>query len=459
MSLALGEPLEDDDIGPDYQLLKKIGSGTYSTVWEARHKPTGTKVALKKEENIFDDLIDCKRVLREIKLLRVLQHPNVVKLLDVRVTEAHPYFESICLVLELSDSDLKKLIKSAVHLQQAHIQKLVYNMLLGLKYIHSAGVIHRDIKPGNILIYQDCSAKLCDFGLARSVSGTTSTSVQKMLDRLSIEDGKDSEVVLDCPEEGTAAKVGVKEIPKQKPTDKEEKKAKKEAKKLQKSSPLKPGLRSELTSHVVTRWYRAPEIILMEKGYGEAIDMWAIGCIFAELLSMMKENASSFMDRKPLFPGASCFPLSPATEAAARSGNDQLYLILEVLGTPSETDYAFISDKGRVAELKKLPKKARVDFRTRYPGASPEACNLLDRMLVFNPEKRITVDECLSHPFLADARHLPSEVTLHEMLTFDFEFETELDEDKLRALFQEEIDYYRKLRTEGKLYPNAPKSK
>ena len=70
-------------------------------------------------------------------------------------------------------------------------------------------------------------------------------------------------------------------------------------------------MKRELTGHVVTRWYRAPEIILLEKDYGPGIDTWAIGCIFAELLGMMKENAPTFMDRKPLFPGKSCFPLSP----------------------------------------------------------------------------------------------------------------------------------------------------
>lgn len=72
-------------------------------------------------------------------------------------------------------------------------------------------------------------------------------------------------------------------------------------------------MKRELTGHVVTRWYRAPELILLEKDYGEAIDVWSIGCIFAELLSMLKENAPTFMDRKPLFPGQSCFPLSPDT--------------------------------------------------------------------------------------------------------------------------------------------------
>ena len=82
--------------------------------------------------------------------------------------------------------------------------------------------------------------------------------------------------------------------------------------KLIKTKDQRKNMKRELTGHVVTRWYRAPEIILLEKDYGPAIDVWAVGCIFAELLGMMKENAPTFMDRQPLFPGKSCFPLSPA---------------------------------------------------------------------------------------------------------------------------------------------------
>lgn len=70
----------------------------------------------------------------------------------------------------------------------------------------------------------------------------------------------------------------------------------------------------ELTGHIVTRWYRAPELILLEKDYGQAIDMWSIGCITGELFLMLKENSPTFLDRKPLFPGNSCFPLSPTNK-------------------------------------------------------------------------------------------------------------------------------------------------
>jgi mitogen-activated protein kinase 1/3 len=79
-------------------------------------------------------------------------------------------------------------------------------------------------------------------------------------------------------------------------------------------------VKRELTGHVVTRWYRAPEVILLEKDYTAAIDVWSVGCIFAELLNMMKENAPTFLDRAPLFPGTSCFPLSPERSAIAKKG-------------------------------------------------------------------------------------------------------------------------------------------
>jgi mitogen-activated protein kinase 1/3 len=80
---------------------------------------------------------------------------------------------------------------------------------------------------------------------------------------------------------------------------------------LVKTKDLRKNMKRVLTGHVVTRWYRAPELILLEKDYGEAIDVWAVGCIFAELLTMMKENVPNCLERKPLFPGNSCFPLSP----------------------------------------------------------------------------------------------------------------------------------------------------
>ena len=96
----------------------------------------------------------------------------------------------------------------------------------------------------------------------------------------------------------------------------------------------------ELTKHVVTRWYRAPEVILMNEFYSYSIDMWSVGCIFAELLSMMEANFPDAFSRVPLFPGKSCYPLSPGTANANKSKeerekDDQLNIIFEVIGTPA----------------------------------------------------------------------------------------------------------------------------
>ena len=155
----------------NYDLIKLLGSGSYGQVASAIHKPTGKKVAIKKMDGVFEDDVDCKRILREIKLLRNLDHPYVVGLFDLLEPKDLENFDSIYVVLELAESDLKKVIKSAIHLQIKHIQTVVYNLFCAVKYIHSASVLHRDLKPANVLVNEDCSVKICDFGLARSLKG------------------------------------------------------------------------------------------------------------------------------------------------------------------------------------------------------------------------------------------------------------------------------------------------
>jgi len=119
---------------------------------------------------------------------------------------------------------------------------------------------------------------------------------------------------------------------------------------LKKTKELRKNMKRQLTGHVVTRWYRAPELILLEKDYGPAIDMWSVGCIFGELLGMMKASAPTYMDRRPLFPGKSCFPLSPDRHARIQANgfpvakDDQLAVIFEMLGTPTEDDMSYVTD-------------------------------------------------------------------------------------------------------------------
>ena len=167
----------DWEVGEDYELVKLLGSGSYGQVASAVHKPSGKKVAIKKMDGVFDDDVDCKRILREVTLLRRLKHPYVVELFDIIEPKNLDTFETLYVVLELAESDLKKVIKSAIHLQLKHIQLVVYNLLCAVKYLHSANVLHRDLKPANILVNEDCSVKICDFGLARSIAGIESAQV------------------------------------------------------------------------------------------------------------------------------------------------------------------------------------------------------------------------------------------------------------------------------------------
>lgn len=160
-----------------------IGQGSYGAVAAAIHKPTGTKVAIKKMTGIFDDVVDCKRILREVFILLQLKNPFIVGLFDIIEPQDKETFNKIYLVLNLSESDLKKVIKSAINLEMKHISIVVYNLLCGIKYLHSANIVHRDLKPANVLINEDCSVQIADFGLSRSLTGVSTSSLE-VTDRL-----------------------------------------------------------------------------------------------------------------------------------------------------------------------------------------------------------------------------------------------------------------------------------
>ena len=155
-----------------------------------------------------------------------------------------------------------------------------------------------------------------------------------------------------------------------------------------KQSSLKNNKGKGLTKHVVTRWYRAPEVILAQDTYNLKIDMWSVGCIFAELLSMMKENQSHFMDRRPLFPGEACHLLSPTTFAENDDDikefdlkvnqNDQLGKIFQVIGTPQEKDMDFIKNDEKACKYLKLFKSCEPEnLEVKYPGADKRGIEIL----------------------------------------------------------------------------------
>lgn len=136
-----------------------------------------------------------------------------------------------------------------------------------------------------------------------------------------------------------------------------------------------------MTDYVATRWYRAPEVLLAYKRYTGAMDMWSVGCIFAELLI-----------RKPLLPGT--------------DPKHQLELIFNLLGTPSQEDIDSIPNPLSRSKVSRATKRSGKPFEMLFRNCNPLAIDLLKQMLVFNPDKRITVEQALDHPYL-DTLHYP----------------------------------------------------
>mmetsp|Transcript_12433 Transcript_12433/g.16028 ORF Transcript_12433/g.16028 Transcript_12433/m.16028 type:complete len:466 (-) Transcript_12433:479-1876(-) len=302
---------QDFKMSRKYEMIKAIGHGAYGVVISALDKSNNTKVAIKKIPDTFEDLVDAKRIVREIRLLRSFNHDNVVKVVDLFTSQSYDDFDEVYLVTDLMETDMHRVIYSKQPLTLEHIQYFLYQMMCGLNYIHSMGVIHRDLKPSNILVNANCDLKLCDFGLSRGVNG---------------------------PEE-----------------------------------------EEELTEYVVTRWYRAPEIMLSCPTYNTQIDIWSMGCIFGEMLG-----------RKPMFPGSDYI--------------HQLKLILKVIGTPLDSEIGFISNSKAKRFIKKLPKYESIDLLTTYPKANENAKDLLNKMLILDPSKRLNCLDILSHDFHKDIR-------------------------------------------------------
>ncbi|CAG8538306.1 3599_t:CDS:10 [Diversispora eburnea] len=145
-------------VDSSYEFVRELGQGAYGVVCAARNKENGEQVAIKKITKVFEKNILAKRALREI-----------TSLLDMDITNVQD-FNEIYLFQELMEADLHQIIRSEQPLTDAHFQYFIYQICRGLKYIHSANVLHRDLKPGNLLVNADCELKICDFGLARGFS-------------------------------------------------------------------------------------------------------------------------------------------------------------------------------------------------------------------------------------------------------------------------------------------------
>jgi serine/threonine protein kinase len=311
---ANNQPFEVD---VRYEFKKFIGQGAYGTVVAVSDSATNQDVAIKKIKSVFDNIIDAKRILREIRIMRFLNHKNISNLIDLMrpPSESVEDFNDVYIVMPLMDTDLHRVIYSQQKLTDQHIQFLLFQLLSAVHYMETAKVIHRDLKPPNILVNAACELRICDFGLART---------------------------------------------------------------------LTEEMEKDPTLYVVTRWYRAPELLFGCNKYTSAIDIWSVGCILAELIG-----------RKPLFPGDDYL--------------QQIQLIVNVIGQPSQTDLDSLKDQGDSEEgaavryLRDLPTQTKVFWRElpQLSKATDLCLDLLDKLLTFNANTRITAAQALKHPYLA----------------------------------------------------------
>ncbi|KAJ1965240.1 cyclin-dependent kinase 5 [Dipsacomyces acuminosporus] len=321
-----------------YQKIEKLGEGTYGIVYKAQNRETNEVVALKRIRlDNEEEGVPCTAI-REISLLKELKHPNILGLFDVLHTE-----KKLTLVFEFMDSDLKKFVDAyGGDLDPLTVKHLLYQLLCGIAYCHRNRVLHRDLKPQNLLINKRGDLKLGDFGLARAF-----------------------------------------------------------------------GIPVRSYSHeVVTLWYRAPDVLMGSRQYDTSIDIWSVGCIFAEMVT-----------GRPFFAGTSI--------------DDQILHIFKIMGTPIDpqaSNAAFppqpmpgyapngtASDGyssrlwpgcSQLPEWKpNFPVYSSVALEPLLPKLSAKGIDLLKRLLEYAPERRISAEQALLHPYFDELRSMNAAAT------------------------------------------------
>ncbi|MBA0736978.1 hypothetical protein Gogos_010462 [Gossypium gossypioides] len=379
--------------------LRPIGRGAYGIVCAAVNSETQEEVAIKKIGNAFDNRIDAKRTLREIKLLRHMDHENVVAIKDIIRPPQWENFNDVYLVYELMDTDLHQIIRSNQPLTDDHcrvvllLQYFLYQILRGLKYVHSANVLHRDLKPSNLFLNANCDLKIGDFGLARTTSET-----------------------------------------------------------------------DFMTEYVVTRWYRAPELLLNCSEYTAAIDIWSVGCILGEIMSRQPlfpgkdyvhqlrliTECSYFMNNRLLKNAGDVVPISgklnivfplDGSLTSLLSCKQFPFSLEQLIGSPDDSSLGFLRSDNARRYVRQLPQNPRQNFSSRFPNMSPGAIDLLEKMLIFDPHRRITVDGALCHPYLAPLHDINEEPVCPRPFSFDFEQPSFTEENIKELIYRESVKF------------------
>lgn len=190
-----------------YEVQEILGSGAYGIVVSARDTATGERMAVKKIEKAFEHSTFTKRTLRELKIMRLLSHENVLAIKHIQLPKSREEFDEIYVMMELMETDLSSIIKSPQHLSDDHCKFFLYQLLRGLKFIHSAGILHRDLKPRNLLVNSNCDLKVCDFGLARANLPDLTVRAANMTDYVATRWYRAPEVLLTYKKYSTAMDV------------------------------------------------------------------------------------------------------------------------------------------------------------------------------------------------------------------------------------------------------------
>ncbi|KAK3517869.1 hypothetical protein QTP70_021845 [Hemibagrus guttatus] len=302
-------------------------------------RKTGIRVAIKKLHRPFQSRLFAKRAYRELRLVKHMKHENVIGLLDVFTAELSlDRFHDFYLVMPFMGTDLGKLMKME-RLSEDRVQFLVYQMLRGLK----------------ILTCRFSFSTVYSFGWDHSQSYVSSfVDLQQDLKPGNLAVNQNCELkILDF---GLARQAD-----------------------------------SEMTGYVVTRWYRAPEVILNWMHYTQTVDIWSVGCIMAEMLL-----------GRPLFKG--------------NDHLDQLREIMKITGTPAQDFIVKLQSQDAKNYIRSLPKVPKKDLHSIFFKASSDVVSVMDKMLVLDPDKRVSASMALELPMFADFRE-PEEET--EALPYD----------------------------------------
>ncbi|CAE7946794.1 MPK2 [Symbiodinium sp. KB8] len=346
-----------------WRLAQWLGSGAYANV-AAFRTDMGKEYAVKKVERVFDHPILALRTLREVRLLAHLQHPNLLHLHELILHGSD--FKDAYLCLERMDGDLHVLIHESKHYLSGHqVQCVLYQMLRGLLCLRCARVIHRDLKPRNVLVRSGGQVKIGDLGMARGID--------------SEEDGHDAMM---------------------------------------------------LTEYVVTRHYRAPEVVLTASRYTYAVDMWSAGCILGEMLT-----------RRCIFEG--------------KDSLDQVRKILGTLGFQKPEDFDWIPDSSPAKKFVQICNKSaqasneglrEIVSSWGMQSSNALAVDLMVEMLRLDPARRLAVDEALEHGYLSafNATEDKDVADARAVSQMDWSFDKALCFDRMGQPKSFEVDAFRR---------------